>query len=202
MITLTEEQAQQIEDALRHAAMLIDGQPACNHRIGVCYCKQATALSTIQAARAQEQAEQEPVAWMWRMHGWSITAHGKHRAIKKYVDVCKPPVETQASDDFIDLTPLCAAPVEPVKQEPIIDLSKLLHEDKCCYWDDERFCDCGADSYELLKWYRNNAAPVRTKDLTDDEIDKVLRAQEGNLNEQWFFNYARAVIVAFKEKNK
>ena len=46
------------------------------------------------------------------------------------------------------------------------------------------------------------AAPVRTKDLTDDEIDKVLRAQEGNLNEQWFFSYARAVIAADREKNK
>lgn len=46
-------------------------------------------------------------------------------------------------------------------QEPVIDLSKLRHEDKCRYWDDERFCDCGADSHELLKWYRKNAAPVQ-----------------------------------------
>ena len=51
-------------------------------------------------------------------------------------------------------------------------------------------------------WIPLYATPVRTKDLTDDEIDKVLRAQEGNLNEQWFFNYARAVIAADREKNK
>ena len=54
-----------------------------------------------------------------------------------------------------------AALAEPVKQEPVIDLSKIRHEDKCCYWDDEAFCNCGADYHEILKWYRkNNAAPI------------------------------------------
>ena len=48
-----------------------------------------------------------------------------------------------------------------------------------------------------------NTAPPQKPwvSLTDDEIDKVLRAQEGNLNEQWFFNYARAVIAADRSKN-
>lgn len=50
---------------------------------------------------------------------------------------------------------------EQDKQEPVIDLSKIRHEDKCCYWDDEAFCNCGADYHEILKWYRkNNAAPI------------------------------------------
>ncbi len=53
-ITLTSEQAQQIEEALLHSTMLIDGKPACNHNIDVCYCKESEALATIRAARAQD----------------------------------------------------------------------------------------------------------------------------------------------------
>ena len=40
------------------------------------------------------------------------------------------------------------------------------------------------------------AAPVRTKDLTDDEINDVM---EPNMS---LFDFARAVIAAYKEKNK
>ena len=47
---------------------------------------------------------------------------------------------------------------DQAEQEPVIDLSKVRHEDKCRYWDDETFCDCGADSHALLEWYRNNKA--------------------------------------------
>ena len=50
---------------------------------------------------------------------------------------------------------------EQAEQEPVIDLSKVRHEDKCRYWDDETFCDCGADSHALLEWHRNNKAALR-----------------------------------------
>jgi hypothetical protein len=58
-------------------------------------------------AQAGEAALPETVAWMWEMHGWAVTAHGKHRAIKRYVDLRQPPKSTQESPDFIKLTPLC-----------------------------------------------------------------------------------------------
>ena len=58
MITLTTEQAQLIEDALDTAYGLAESGRA-EH-------KYATALATIRAARAHEQAEQEPVGrWNW-----------------------------------------------------------------------------------------------------------------------------------------
>ena len=48
-----------------------------------------------------------------------------------------------------------------------------------------------------------NAAPVRTKDLTDDEIMKInvdTASIVPTCDRQ--FHFARAVIAAFKEKNK
>lgn len=42
------------------------------------------------------------------------------------------------------------------------------------------------------------AAPVRTKDLTDDEIDRIVAESTGLL----YIDFARAVIAKFKEKNK
>ena len=32
-----------------------------------------------------------------------------------------------------------------------VDVAALRHDDKCRYWDDEEFCDCGAIYYEKLK---------------------------------------------------
>ena len=88
------------------------------------------------------------------------------------------------------------------EQEPVVDLSKVNHEDKCRYFDDETFCDCGADLYELLKWYRNK--PVRTKDLTDDEIETIFEYWYSQPEtEVWStVDLARAVIAAYKEKNR
>lgn len=42
------------------------------------------------------------------------------------------------------------------------------------------------------------AAPVRTKDLTDDEIDEIGKSYF----DEWSFGFARAVIAADREKNK
>lgn len=55
MITLTTEQAQQIEEIVEH--LLVDHPTARHHKACV------EALSIIRAARAQEQAEQEPLLW-------------------------------------------------------------------------------------------------------------------------------------------
>ena len=123
----------------------------------------------------------EPVAWM------VYTADGQS------VYVTDNPTDIKDGQRAL---PLYTNPVKPISQEPVVDLSKLRHEDKCCYWGDERFCDCGADSHELLKWYRKNAAPVRTKDLTDDEINDVM---EPNMS---LVDFARAVIAADRKLNK
>ena len=132
-----------------------------------------------------EQAEQEPVAWM------VYTADGQS------VYVTDNPTDIKDGQRAL---PLYTNPVEPISQEPVVDLSKLRHEDKCCYWGDERFCDCGADSHELLKWYRKNAAPVRTKDLTDEEITNEWESMGRGLGK--YTEFARAVIAADREKNK
>ena len=128
-------------------------------------------------AYCAEQAEQEPVGYF---------AYDEERQ-------CWDQVIGKDSDGAVAFY---TAP-QPISQEPVVDLSKLRHEDKCCYWGDESFCNCGADSHELLKWYRKNAAPVRTKDLTDDEIRKLW--SDAELDITWF---ARAVIAADREKNK
>jgi len=48
------------------------------------------------------------------------------------------------------------------------------------------------------------AAPVRTKDLTGEEIERILTEQPNgeHMNLHWFYNAARAVIAADREKNK
>ena len=119
MITLTAEQAQQIEEAL----------------VAMCNSLElpedsVQALATIRAARAQEQAEQEPVGYF-------------------------------AYDEEHDIWEELTGPNAP-----------------------------GATPLY--------AAPVRTKDLTDDEIDEIYQAAKtGNLLE-----LRRAVIAAYKEKNR
>ena len=52
------------------------------------------------------QLRGRPVAWAWEMHGWIVTAHGKHLGVKRFVDTCRPPVHILESDDFIKLVPL------------------------------------------------------------------------------------------------
>ena len=42
------------------------------------------------------------------------------------------------------------------------------------------------------------AAPVRTKDLTDDEIEEIGKSYF----DEWSFGFARAVIAADREKNR
>ena len=123
-VTLTAEQAQQIEEALEDIVRVFEfetGTPV-------------EALATIRAARAQEQAEQEPVAWRYKYEGMWLF-----------------------SEDY------CAE--HPFEQTPLY------------------------------------AAPVRTKDLTDDEIVSVLEYYDHEWDETTFA-IARAVIAADRELNK
>jgi hypothetical protein len=75
-------------------------------------CALENASYTIAPEGSQNQP-QKAVAWLWTMHGWTVTAHGKHRSINRYVDLCKPPVSTQESPDFISLVPL-----RPIADKP------------------------------------------------------------------------------------
>ena len=114
-------------------------------------------------------AEQEPVAVVEITYG---------REPECYV--------TGNIDDFPEgVFKLYAAPVEPVKQEPV------------AWVDKERMQSIAwlkAAPEHGTKLY---AAPVRTKDLTDDDIRKLW--DDAELDITWF---ARAVIAADREKNK
>ena len=77
-------------------------------------------------------------------------------------------------EDESAITALREALAEQAEQEPV-----------CIDWDTK--------TDEPIMGY---AAPVRTKDLTDDEINDVM---EPNMS---LFDFARAVIVADRKKNK
>lgn len=125
-----------------------------------------------------EQAEQKPVAYQEKMSG--VLRYGK----------------INDSD-----TPLYADP-QPVKQEPI---GKVVME------------SMGVGDAQIVRLRMNGRippvgtklyfAPVRTKDpchplqdLTDDEIDALIDAWMDTAED--YPEFARAVIAAYKEKNK
>jgi len=57
------------------------------------------------------------------------------------------------------------------------------------------------DEYETGAW-PIYAAPVRTKDLTDEEIVEALGYDKSYRLKRWVLDDARAVIAADREKNK
>ena len=140
MITLTTEQAQQIEEALEQLGEFLNAAtPSFVDE------SKSEALSTIRAARAQDQAEQEPVASV----RW-----GRYK--------------------------------------------------ECEWTATERL-------HELLGRYREGqtplqlyASPVRTKDLTDDELDVFFNMywQGKDDADVDLIEVFRAVIQKYKEKNK
>ncbi len=48
----------------------------------------------------------KPTAWYWVSHGWTITAHSKHRSQDASVSISPPAVSTLASPDFISVSKL------------------------------------------------------------------------------------------------
>ena len=62
----------------------------------------------------------------------------------------------------------------------------------------ERWLKYEDEAKRMIEYVRKYAAPVRTKDLTDDEIDEIGKSYF----DEWSFGFARAVIAADREKNK
>ena len=86
------------------------------------------------------------------------------------------------------------------KQEPVaIDWDKA-HEVLCDVWNRVISADDGFDAIQDLIY----AAPVRTKDLTDEEIHDVFKSLGFSLADPRTedFSVARAVIAADRELNK
>ena len=72
----------------------------------------------------------------------------------------------------------------PPQQEPTAEVSEDGYA-----WGKDGILPAGTKLY---------AAPVRTKDLTDDEIEEIGKSYF----DEWSFGFARAVIAADREKNK
>ena len=157
------------------------------------------AISAIRAARAQEQAEQEPVGLKFPRDttswtgGWTID----YKTIRSVDDAIegnefKPCIES-VEQVLLALEKVYAAP-QPVKSLSAQDLNDLEVETK---W--------AGDSHEFDRIVNAVVAkikPVRTKDLTDQEIDHICaRLWSGAWRKTAHRQFARAVIAAYKEKN-
>ena len=94
--------------------------------------------------------------------------------------------------------PLYAAPVQQAEQEPVaIDWDKA-HEILCDVWNRVISADDGFDELQDLIY----TAPVRTKDLTDCEIEAIDDANWENDHKTWDIKkFARAVIAADRALN-
>jgi len=126
----------------------------------------------------------------------------------RYVfEAIKEALDEQVHTPYCKQAPMCKTPcgnsdcVEQAEQEPVawMDLHKELGQlrwaGKDIGWD----LAIDAVRNRLEELY---AAPVRTKDLTDDEIWKELAAiQASSLKRSWL-SFARAVIAKDREKNK
>ena len=66
-------------------------------------------------------------------------------------------------------------------------------------FDEQKLWNAGWDAAKAFY-----AAPVRTKDLTDDDLEKTYDeiCRNASSSERLLFRYARAVIAADREKNK
>ena len=194
MITLTAEQAQQIEEALVFIpALMSDSKGVAGYHLNgeiadwdefdeVNMVHQA--LATIRAARSQAQ---EPVA--------------------ANCPKCKSEISHWS---------WCPDFVQPVsqKQEPLMDYERInaLREGEQNGAEDAYFfVRPENDTPTLRKMFCQGfergfhkglkyAAPARTKDLTDDEIVEIMK-QPFNQRE-YLEQFARAVIAAYREKNR
>ena len=165
MITLTTEQAQQIEEAL--VATLKNNDYWLEKCTG--------ALDTIRAARAQEQAEQEPGFYgraaarlSQRVKELELEQSGKWRDHVEHRMLTWKTSHMNESGDQLSL--------KDFMDEHILD----------------DLIDFVCDEYT-----------ARTKDLTDDEIEwLVVDTLETWNSKDTMKDFARAVIAADREKNK
>ncbi len=201
-VLLTAEQAQQIEESLESCF--------CYDQNDQRYLPSAAeeALATIRAARAQEQ---EPEMCYERIN--ALREGEQNKAEDEYFNA-RPENDTPTLRKLF-----ChgfergfhkglkyAAPVEPVKQEPVAYAVKSQGSVFS-------LVSSVSAAEEIVSMLRNDcpdttffplyAAPVRTKDLTDDEAQKLWN-DTSSIVPMWahHLHFARAVIAADREKNK
>ena len=153
-------------------------------------CLSDKAITALREALA-EQAEQEPVAWGMK------ASNGAFFTIT--------PEEHDNNGEGLHNIPLYAAPVQSVSAKPLC----WAHWKSPDYAEDPAFLVTVTEKptgwqTQSANWFPLYAAPVRTKDLTDDEVMQTYT--NFNLNElgeqSFMIGFARAVIAAYKEKNK
>ena len=165
-VTLTIEQAQQIEEALSELMDLMDGVREGDYKPDSFTNQPAEeALATIRAARAQE-----------------FTAEQQNRF----------------ATAFDEAFAKAGLPQKQAEQEPVCKRcngTKIVPDGKMYNVDGFQL----EVPIECVKDYPDCTAPVRTKDLTDEEIEAAVLSVNTTM-EAWI-TY-RAVIAKFKEKNK
>lgn len=120
---------------------------------------------------AAKGESQRPYAWAWECHAWCVTAHGKHRGIRKSMDVCKPPLETQWSDDFIRMFPLydhpaTSAPATPTTSGPLEDVERVA-ADGLCQEDD----GCPTEKAVLQREWRTLRAQLAERERAFNRLE-------------------------------
>ena len=129
--------------------------------------------SCIECPYEAEQAEQEPVLW----GDDKFAPHERPQKPEECANGCPP----------LQVCDYCQT-AEQAEQEPVAWLA-----------DGQLFYTKDVASIEpLIPLY---AAPVRTKDLTDDELDIFIGEKIMDMR-MTYRDLCRAVIAAYKEKNK
>ena len=198
MITLTTEQAQQIEEALHNtgnALMVISAGRNLRQLYGemrddaVERCNKA--LAAIRAARAQEQAKQEPV--IRNPTAAEVCAYRDEHCV------------TMAAAKSALISER-ALQIKVIDQAPVAEVILRYQPNGFGCTEECKDIVFFSDIDSGTKLY---AAPVRTKDLTDDVCDEIIKSAENKVGVStngWdcvdprFI--VRAVIAALKEKNK
>ena len=128
-------------------------------------------------------------------NGYALVSIDALKAWGKYDEVCNAcqfPVE-QAEQEYYDGFKCGAETMRLVLGNPISPEPMYINKD-CA----ERGCACHYSVEVDGEPVAVYAAPVRTKDLTDDEIEEIGKSYF----DEWSFGFARAVIAADREKNK
>lgn len=92
-------------------------------------------------------------AWLWQQHGWCVTAHNKHRAVTRHVDLCRPPVSTQKSPDFISLAELYTA--DQMRERDAMWLAKLNVALPASQQEGAQpVCETGLPGRRIHRWFK------------------------------------------------
>ena len=201
MIKLTTEAAQQIEEALQ-------GVVNCPQEDAYWLFSIGEALATIRAARAQEQAEQD----LDTCPGCGgVADNGYDREFPPnpyYCTKCTEQAEQEPVDGVLPC-PFCGDN-QPTVFEGSTFRWRVAVCNNCGAYapevrhdtlaEDQKQAGIESDAAAIVAW-NTRAAPVRTKDLTDDEILAIAIQYdaEGGISD---VEYGRRVIAAYKEKNK